>query len=83
LREEHAIIRIYDKGGGIPADIAKHIFEPYFSTKSDTLGTGLGLYMSKMIMEEHHNATLSMKNQNQGVIFELSFKIPKTSTNGH
>jgi len=80
LNEEHAVIRIYDNGGGIPADIAKHIFEPYFSTKNDTLGTGLGLYMSKMIMEEHHNATLSMQNQNQGVTFELSFKVPKTST---
>lgn len=77
FREDRPVIRIYDNGGGIPADIAKHIFEPYFSTKNDKLGTGLGLYMSKMIMEEHHNGTLSMKNQNKGVTFELAFKIPK------
>jgi len=79
LSKDHAVIRIYDNGGGIPDDIAKQIFEPYFSTKSDKLGTGLGLYMSKMIMEEHHNGTLSMQNQNKGVTFELSFKVPKTS----
>jgi len=81
LREECAIIRIYDNGGGIPTKIAKHIFEPYFSTKSDKLGTGLGLYMSKMIMEKHHNGTLSMQNQNKGVTFELRFKLPKNSEN--
>jgi C4-dicarboxylate-specific signal transduction histidine kinase len=79
LREHHAVIRIYDNGGGIPGNVAKHIFEPYFSTKNDKLGTGLGLYMSKMIMEEHHNGTLSMQNQNKGVTFELSFKVPKIS----
>jgi C4-dicarboxylate-specific signal transduction histidine kinase len=79
LREHHAVIRIYDNGGGIPVSVAKHIFEPYFSTKNDKLGTGLGLYMSKMIMEEHHNGTLSMQNQNKGVTFELSFKVPKIS----
>lgn len=77
FREDQPVIRIYDNGGGIPADIGKHIFEPYFSTKNDKLGTGLGLYMSKMIMEEHHNGTLSMKNQNKGVTFELAFKIPE------
>ena len=80
LRKDHAVIRIYDNGGGVPADIEKQIFEPYFSTKSDSLGTGLGLYMSKTIMEEHHNGTLSMENQNKGVTFELSFKIPKNSS---
>ena len=79
LNKEQPVIRIYDNGGGIPVEIAKHIFEPYFSTKNDKLGTGLGLYMSKMIMEEHHNGTLSMKNQNQDVTFELSFKVPKVS----
>ncbi|HIP18110.1 MAG TPA: HAMP domain-containing histidine kinase [Sulfurovum sp.] len=83
LRENQPVIRVYDNGGGIPAEVAKHIFEPYFSTKSDKLGSGLGLYMSKIIMEEHHNGTLSMQNQNKGVTFELRFKIPKNSTNGN
>ena len=77
LQDNNAIIRIYDNGGGIPANIAKHIFEPYFSTKKDKHGTGLGLYMSKMIMEEHHNGKLRMKNQYKGVTFELAFQIPK------
>jgi len=37
--------------------------------------------MSKMIMEKHHNGTLSMQNQNKGVTFELRFKLPKNSEN--
>ena len=77
LREKQCVIRICDNGGGIPSSIAKRIFEPYFSTKDANVGTGLGLYMSKIIMEEHHNGSLSMRNRNEGVCFELIFKLPK------
>ena len=77
LRERQCAIRICDNGGGIPAAIAKKIFEPYFSTKDEKVGTGLGLYMSKIIMEEHHNGSLGMRNKNEGVCFELIFKLPK------
>jgi C4-dicarboxylate-specific signal transduction histidine kinase len=79
LHDGYGIIRICDNGGGIPANIAKKIFEPYFSTKKDKLGTGLGLYMSKTIMEDHHNGSLNMHNRNNGVCFELVFKLPKES----
>jgi nitrogen fixation/metabolism regulation signal transduction histidine kinase len=79
FREDQCMIRICDNGGGIPANIAKKIFEPYFSTKKDKLGTGLGLYMSKTIMEDHHNGSLNMHNRNNGVCFELVFKLPKES----
>jgi len=77
LREQQCVIRICDNGGGIPTAIAKKIFEPYFSTKDEKVGTGLGLYMSKIIMEEHHNGSLSMRNKNEGVCFELIFKLSK------
>ncbi len=80
LFEDQCVIRICDNGGGIPATITKKIFEPYFSTKNDKLGTGLGLYMSKTIMEDHHNGLLSMRNRNEGVCFELIFKMQKKST---
>jgi len=68
------MISIEDNGGGIPKDIVAKIFEPYYSTKDDKNGTGLGLYMSRIIIENHHNGNLRMKNSDGGVCFEMTFK---------
>ncbi|HIQ46299.1 MAG TPA: HAMP domain-containing histidine kinase [Sulfurovum sp.] len=73
LKEEHFMIRVCDNGGGIPEETAKHIFEPYFSTKNNKMGTGLGLYMSKIIMENHHYGSLLVRNVASSVCFELIF----------
>ena len=63
---------ISDNGGGIDPSLIDDIFNPYFSTKDEKNGTGLGLYMSKTIVNEHHKGDLSVKNIEDGVLFEIN-----------
>ncbi len=72
--DDSYILIVNDNAGGIPEDIIEKIFDPYFSTKSEKNGTGLGLYMSKMIIEEHCNGILSVKNSLDGAEFKICIK---------
>jgi len=67
-------LKICDNGGGISEDVIDKIFDPYFSTKYDRNGTGLGLYMSKMIIENHHKGRLKAKNLDDGICFSIELK---------
>ena len=69
ITTKNRTISICDNGGGISKDIKDKIFEPYFSTKKEKSVTGLGLYMSKTIVEKHHAGILRVENKSKGACF--------------
>jgi C4-dicarboxylate-specific signal transduction histidine kinase len=72
---DSAIVRIKNNGGGIPEDILDKIFDSYFSTKTEEKGSGIGLYMSKVIIEDHMNGRINVKNTEEGVEFEINLPL--------
>ncbi|MDX9744805.1 MAG: ATP-binding protein, partial [Arcobacteraceae bacterium] len=73
--DEKAIITIEDNGGGIKDEILPKIFDPYFTTKHQSQGTGLGLYMSKEIIEKHLKGKLYGKNSAVGAVFTIELPL--------
>lgn len=67
-------LKVSDNGGGIPESIIDKIFDPYFSTKTKKDGTGLGLYMSKTIIEDHCGGELIVNNTKHGAQFTIKIK---------
>ena len=65
------VVIIADNAGGIPAGIMDQIFEPYFTTKGPEQGTGIGLFMSKTIIEKNMNGLLTVRNVGGGAEFRI------------
>jgi signal transduction histidine kinase len=79
-REENAVISIADNGGGINESVKEHIFEPYFSTKDKANGIGIGLYVSRLIIENSMNGSIRAENTPEGALFGII--LPVTMVDG-
>jgi len=73
IKEDHGrfSIIIEDNAGGIPKENIEHIFDPYFTTKQAIGGSGLGLYIAKIIIEQNMQGKLTVVNTAQGARFSI------------
>jgi len=78
--KDRHILEVSDNAGGIPETLMNKIFEPYFSTKKKKDGTGLGLYMSKTIIEEHCDGILKVRNSSEGAVFRIELPASEKDT---
>ncbi len=81
IKGELVCLSIEDNAGGIKDHDLHKIFEPYFSTKPDEVGTGLGLYMSKMIVEDHCYGRLKVEQIEDGTRFIICLPGDRCSLN--
>ncbi len=75
VENNNAILTIEDNGGGIPFDVMPRIFEPYFTTKHESIGTGLGLHMSYKIVTESLKGKIYAKNTDVGAKFFIELPL--------
>jgi PAS domain S-box-containing protein len=75
LKGDYVSTIFCDNGGGIKDEYITKIFDPYFSTKDEKTGTGLGLYMSKTIVNKHLQGKIDVKNRDDGVCFTVDIPL--------
>jgi len=75
--EKNVCVTIHDNAGGIHEEIIEKVFDPYFTTKHESIGTGIGLYMSKKIIIDHFGGKLYIENESGGAKFYISIPRPK------
>lgn len=75
-KKEGNIIKIYDNGGGFSSDVIDKLFDAYFTTKHKSQGTGLGLFIVKMIVEMKFNGTIEAHNYKDGALFVMRLPFP-------
>jgi len=73
--QEFAQVTFSDNARGVDENTLDKIFEPYFTTKHQSNGTGLGLFMSKLIIEKSLNGTMFAKNSNKGLLFTINIPL--------
>jgi len=73
LDGEFVIIKVLDNAGGIPKDVIEKVFNPYFTTKEQGKGTGIGLHMTHRIVKEIFYGTIDVENSKDGAIFTIKF----------
>jgi signal transduction histidine kinase/ABC-type nitrate/sulfonate/bicarbonate transport system substrate-binding protein len=73
-KDKSVLFEVIDNGGGIDARIEERIFEPYFSTKDKDVGTGLGLYIAKMLVQTKLHGTIRVQSQGDKAVFTTVLK---------
>ena len=72
---KNALLTVLDNGGGIPQENLSKIFDSYFTTKENSHGTGIGLYMSQNIIQQHMNGNIEVHNKNDGACFKITLPL--------
>lgn len=74
LSDGNVLLEITNRGNHIPEETLKKLFEPYFTTKNERDGTGIGLYISKIIIEQRMNGHIELENVDYGVCCRICVK---------
>jgi len=72
-------VKVQDEGVGIPLEVLPHITDPFFTTKSDSGGIGLGLSISSRIVKEHGGTLVFNSELGKGTIAEITLPVPQAN----